>query len=174
MNSFQVSPGQSDRLREIFCEIQDADALLCAATPGKRRSASAVYAAARADGNGLHDAGLGARRFYRQVVANTARFALPIARAASSTLAPARHGDDCHIRIERSRAEPDQYFVLVEMAKESFAAPLPTALIVCDSEDRCRRFPLPVARDGIAQIIADSDSDLMRLISDPSSKVYLR
>lgn len=174
MNSFEVAPGQQAQLREIFAEIRDADALLRPATDrsqGKRLSAGMLYAAAR-DGENAYSDHPGARRFYRHVVADTARFALPLARAASSGLAPARHGEGCNIRIERSRAEPDQYFVLVELAKDSRASP--TSLIVCDGDDRCSRFPLPVARDGISQIVAESDSDLMRLISDPASKVYLR
>jgi hypothetical protein len=174
MNSFEIAPGQAARLRETFTEIQDAEALLRPSADRSRRkrmSAGMLYAAACA-GEGPDSESLGARRFYRQAVADTARFALPLARAASSSLALARHGDGCNIRIERSRAEPDQYFVLVEMAKDARTSP--TSLIVCDAEDRCQRFALPVARDGISQIVAESDSDLMRLISDPASKVYLR
>lgn len=183
MNTFDLANGpRLDRVRATFTEMQDAAALLTPAVDGgmsrKRLNASTLYAAARTGDaeaiQGMLNARRGARGFYRQVVADTARFALPAARAASSALAPARYGDGCHIRIEQSRAEPDQYFVLVELAKETFAAAAPTSLIVCDGDDRCRRFPLPAARDGIAQIIADRDSDLMRLISDPAAKVYLR
>ena len=180
MNTFDLAQGpRLDHAREIFTEIQDAAALLDPAANGgmsrRRLSASMLYGAAKAgDSPETLSQRPGARAFYRQAVADTARFALPLARAASTGLAPARHGDGCHIRIEQSRAEPDQYFVLVELAKETFGIPAPTALIVCDGDDRCRRFALPVARDGIAQIIADGDSELMRLISDPASKVYLR
>jgi hypothetical protein len=57
--------------------------------------------------------------------------------------------------------------------KDRTTAP-PTSLVVCDSEDRVRRFALPTVRDGVAQMIAEADSDLMRLIGDPTTKVYLR
>ncbi|MHB1203929.1 MAG: hypothetical protein ACYCZX_00055 [Rhodospirillaceae bacterium] len=183
MNTFDLAKGpRFERVRELFTEMQDAGALLRPAPDRgmstKRVSASMLYAAARNGESeaieGVLSARRGARGFYRQVVADTARFALPQARAASSGLAPARHGEGCHIRIEQSRAEPDQYFVLVELARTAFSAPAPTSLIVCDEDDNCRRFPLPAAREGIAQIITDGDSDLMRLISDPASKVYLR
>jgi hypothetical protein len=86
---------------------------------------------------------------------------------------PARYGDGCNIRIERSRAEPDQYFVVVELARDRAASLPPTALVVCDRQDRCRRFALPAVRNGIAQIIAEGDSDLMRMIGDPAARVFL-
>jgi hypothetical protein len=179
MNTFDLAEGpRLERVRAAFAEIQGAESLLTPSVTGGmsrgRLSASQLYAAARSGDSDMFDGAPGARGFYRQVLADTARYVLPAARAASSGLAPARHGDGCHIRIEQSRAEPDQYFVLVEMAKESFAAPAPTSLIVCDGDDHCRRFPLPAARDGVAQIIADGDSDLLRLISDPAARVYLR
>jgi hypothetical protein len=183
MNTFDLSPGpQLEHVRALFIEMQDAESLLrptaIQSVSRKRLSASALYTAAANADSGMIEGALsdsrGARCFYRQVIADTARFALPLARAASSQLAPARFGDGCNIRIEQSRAEPNQYFVLVELAREPQNTPAPTALIVCDGDDRCSRFELPTARDGIAQFIADVDSDLMRLISDPASKVYLR
>lgn len=165
MNTLEI-----DRLRDIFTEIQGAEALLRPA-PGRRLNAAAVYAVAQGGSLGL-DQSSSVRRVHSRMIADGARAALPFARAASSG-ATARRGDGCRIRIEPSRAEPDQYFVLVEMAK-GISTDGPTSLVVCDSDDRWRRFPLPAARDGVAQIIADGGSDLMKLISDPASKVYLR
>lgn len=170
MNTFDPMADASgrDHLRDIFGELQGTETLLRAASRPGRLTASALYAARD------HELELApaARRVHSRMVADSARAVLPFARAASSGAA-ARRGDGCQIRIEQSRAEPDQYFVLVELAK-GLAADAPTALVVCDSDDRCQRFPLPAARDGVAQLIADAGSDLMRLISDPSSKVYLR
>lgn len=159
------------RLRDIFTEIRAADALL-RSSDGKRLNAAAVYAAAQNGGLAPGDHARSVRRAHGRMIAEGARAALPFARAASSGAA-ARRGDGCQIRIEQSRAEPDQYFVLVELAK-GLAGNEPASLVVCDGDDHCRRFPLPAARDGVAQIIADGDSDLMKLISDPASKVYLR
>lgn len=175
MNTFDA-PGR-DRLREIYAAIDSAAALLRPGQPVRRHlGAAAVYAAAQSM-EGLNEAGPAARRAHSLMVADGARAVLPFARAASthtaSTGAAARRGDGCQIRIEQSRAEPNQYFVLVELAR-TVAAEAPTSLVVCDQDDHCSRFPLPAARDGVAQLIADGDSELMRLISDPASKVYLR
>lgn len=167
MNTFEIA-----RLRDIFTEIQGADALLRPTPQARRRlSAAAVYAAAQ-NAAGLSEQSLSVRRAHSRMIAEGARAVLPFARAASSGAA-ARRGDGCQIRIEQSRAEPDQYFVLVELAR-GLSSGEPTSLVVCDSDDHCRRFPLPAARDGVAQIIAEGNSDLLRLISDPASKVYLR
>lgn len=165
MNTLEI-----DRLRDIFTEIQGAEALLRPA-PGRRLGVAAVYAAAQ-NGSLGSDQQSSVRRVHSRMIADGARAALPFARAASSGAA-ARRGDGCQIRVEQSRAEPDQYFVLVELTK-GISTDGPTSLVVCDSDDHCRRFPLPAARDGISQIIADGGSDLMKLINDPSSKVYLR
>jgi hypothetical protein len=181
MNSFHRPQGPVlMHVRGIFEEIEAAQTLL---QPQEHRStrmaASRLYAASRGgetsrELEAVLASSRAARAVYRRAVADGARFSLPEARAASSRHTAARHGEGCRIRIERSRAEPDQFYVVVELAKETPAAASPTSLIVCDSDDRCQRFPLPPVRDGIAQIIAEDGSDLMRLIGDPTTRVYLR
>jgi hypothetical protein len=180
MNTFVRPEGAAlVRLREGFAEIEETEALLSHSDEqaSRRVPASRLYsAAARADEDPTVDAALeesrGARGFYRRAVAASSLFSLPEARAASSGAALARHGEGCRIRTEQSRAEPDQYFVVVEVTTGERAAP--TSLVVCDSEDRVRRFPLPALRNGVAQMIAEADSDLLRLIGDPTTKVFLR
>jgi hypothetical protein len=183
MNDFPLPSGTHlERLRRTFAEIDGAEALLQAEDPRPaklRVAASALYAAAQATAPNraaelVLSESRAARRLFRQSIVDTAAYALPEAKAASSGGPPARHGEGCRIRIERSRAEPDQFFVVVELIRQGAAGTAPTSLIVCDSEDRCRRFPLPALRDGIAQFIAEADSDLMRLIGDPSTRVYLQ
>lgn len=167
-----------EAMRETFAEIEQARVLLRPHGEGSGRvAASRLYASAA---QGLDDAQVhattgesrGARGFYRRTVAASALYSLPEARAASSGVALARHGEGCRIRTERSRAEPNQFFVVVEISQANPAHP--TSLVVCDSEDRVRRFALPIVRNGVAQMIAEADSDLMRLIGDPTTKVYLR
>lgn len=183
MNTFARPQGQElHRLRETFVEIEETVALLAqrdgAASRG-RVPASRLYAAAV---EGHEDATVavalgesrGARGFYRRAIAASALYSLPEARAASSGAALARHGEGCRIRTERSRAEPNQFFVVVEVVKADRHAAPPTSLVVCDSEDRVKKFPLPAVREGVAQMIAEADSDLLRLIGDPATKVYLR
>jgi hypothetical protein len=163
------------RAREAFAEVALTEALLQPGPKTSRRvSASALYRAAR-DGTAVDEEALqsrAARQFFAGAISETATYTLAEARAASSGGPAARHGEGCHIRFERSRAEPNQYFVVVEVER-AHAEPSPTSLIVCDREQRCRRFPLPEVRDGIAQIIAEADSDLVRLVGDPATRVYL-
>jgi hypothetical protein len=180
MNTYARPQGLAlDRLRERFAESEGADALLRRNTPSGRVPASRLYAAA-ADDSADADVRVallesrGARGFHRRALAASALYSLPEARAASSGAVLARHGDGCRIRTERSRAEPNQFFVVVEMDRKDRHAVPPTSLVVCDSEDRIRRFALPTVREGVAQMIAEADSDLMRLIGDPTTKVYLR
>lgn len=164
------------KAREAFAEIDAVAGLL---RPSERKtsqrlSPSALYSAAR-DGTVVAEHALRggkARQVFAHAIAETAMYTLAEARAASSGGPAARHGEGCHIRFERSRAEPNQYFVVVEMTREN-ADESPTSLIVCDRDQHCRRFPLPDVRNGIAQIIAEADSDLVRLIGDPSTRVYL-
>ena len=180
MNTFEPPRGTNlDRARQIFSEITDTADLLSAferQDHPKRLAASSLYAAAK---NGTEIpatvAGIRAARVvYHRVVADTAQYTAPEARAAaSSTQTLERHGEDCRIHVERSRAEPTQFYVVIELLGKSHKADPPTSLLVCDSQDRCQRFPLPPVRDGISQVITDVDSELMRLISDPTTRVYL-
>jgi hypothetical protein len=179
MNSFDRPHGLAEsRVRDIFEEIEAAEALL---RPRRttRVAASRLYAAAcggerTTEIEATLASSRAARGVYRRAIADGAYFSLSEARAASSRHTAARHGEGCRIRIERSRAEPDQFYVVVELANETPQAAAPTSLIVCDSDDHCQRFALPPVRDGIAQIIAEAGSDLMRLIGDPTTRVYLR
>jgi len=181
MTGFEFRRGPEVELaRVLFGEYEEVAALMQPAEGQSSRwvAASRLYAAARGTEDsaveGLLADNRAARAFQRRVMTASALYALPEARAASSGAPAARHGEGCKIRIERSRAEPDQFFVVVELSGEGGVAVMPTSLIVCDSEDRCRRFPLPAVRDGIAQLIAEADSDLMRLIGDPTTRVYLQ
>lgn len=182
MNEYDLPEGRRlERAREIFGEIEDARALLRAVSEG----ATPAVAASRlhADATG-HDAppdpavetflaaNPAARTAWRRMIEASARFALPEAMAASSGEPSPRQGEGCRIRFERSRAEPGLFYVIVEVTDE--AAEPPKALIVCDLDDRCRQFPLPDMRGGVAQLIADENSDLMRLLGDPKAKAYLR
>jgi hypothetical protein len=168
-----------ERAREAFAEIDTVAALLRPSQPVRKRvAASALYAAADDDDADQEVAdelkhNRHARRVHAHVLAQTAQFAFGTLRAASSGQSSERHGDGCHIRIERSRAEPDQYFVVVQLLRDASTGQAPTSLILCDHDDRCRRFPLPAVRNGVAQFIAEADSELLQLMGDPATRVYL-
>jgi hypothetical protein len=184
MNDFEMPQGANlERARAFFTEIENAEAMLRSAADQSvkpRVAASSLYAAARdghVDITPLIETMLAEHRSvraaYRHMLATTALYALPEAMAASSGEMPVRHGEGCLIRTERSRAEPNQFFVVVELTEKEHEL-APTCLIVCDTEDRTQRFPLPMARDGITQIIAEAQSDLMRMLGDPTTRIYLQ
>lgn len=177
MNTFQ-NP-QIERARALFAQRERVRVLMQdGPTKSRRIAPSALYAAAK---TGAHDTNLtaalaenrGARGFYNQALAATAQYFMPEAKAASSYHMLERHGEGCRIRVEPSRAEPDQFFVIVELPREATRARMPTSLVVRDSQDFCQWFTLPPVRDGIAQFIAEASSDLVCLIGDPTTRIYL-
>ncbi len=178
MNAYQTPQGpQLLRLRALFAEREQVQVMMRAhecGTKPKRIAASALYASAKC---GAPHAALadsrGARQFYHQALAETAQYVMPEAKAASSYHMLERHGEGCRIRVEPSRAEPDQFFVIVEMPREATRARMPTSLVLRDAQDFCQWFTLPPVRDGIAQFIAEANSDLVCLIGDPTTRIYL-
>jgi len=112
------------------------------------------------------------RRILKTMVTGAAMYHLPEAMAASTEDLPAREGDGCRIRMEESRAEPDQVYVIVELSNPE--AETPSALVVCDEDMMCRQFVLPEARGGIAQLIAERGSHLVQMLANPKSEAYLK
>jgi hypothetical protein len=110
----------------------------------------------------------------RLLLEKTAVRHVPRAAAASTGAVRERHGEGCRVRLQPSRAEPGQVYVIIEMSPPSAPADTPRALFVCDAENRCRRYLLPEARDGVVQLLAEAQSDLVRGLEDTRSEVYLR
>ena len=112
------------------------------------------------------------RRLYREIVDQTARYRLPEAMAASSEEYPIRHGNGCTIRMEPSRAEPDQVYVIIEFTGD--VDQVPRSMFVCAEDKTCTRFELPELKDGIVQFISDSQSNLIKLLMNPKTEAFLR
>jgi len=110
----------------------------------------------------------------RRLLEKTALRHVPRAVAASTGPVRERHGEGCRVRLQPSRAEPGQTYVIIEIAPPSDPAESPRALFVCDAGNRCRRYTLPEARDGVVQLLAEAQSDLVRALEDIRSEVYLR
>lgn len=115
---------------------------------------------------------LNLRRVYRDMLQKAAAYYVPEAMAASSDEWPVREGKGCRIRLEPSRAEPDQIYVIIELTGDDRNAA--SVLVVCDTESNCSRFDLPSVRDGVAQIITTRSSDLVRLLTDPKTEAFIR
>lgn len=110
----------------------------------------------------------------RLLLEKTALRHVPRAAAAAAGPVRERHGDGCRVRLQPSRAEPGQVYVIIEMAPVAESAEAPRALFVCDSENRCQRHALPEPRDGVIQLLAEAQSDLVRALQDIKTEIYLR
>ena len=114
----------------------------------------------------------GQRTLYRRFLEAQALYVLPRARAASSEEVPTRRGEQCVIRAERSRAEADQFIIIIELLDEAQTEPV--SLILCDAEDHCQRFALPPAHRGIIQFLASGEDEIVTLLRDPNTEAFLR
>ena len=112
------------------------------------------------------------RELYRKIVDQTAAYRLPEAMAASSGDYPVRHGSGCIIRMEASRAETDQIYVIIEITGGVDLAP--TSMFVCEEDQTCMRFEVPEIKDGIIQLIFDRQSKLVELMMNPKTEVFLK
>ncbi len=108
----------------------------------------------------------------RRLVEKTAILRLPRVAAASAGTIMSRDGDGCRIRFQRSRAEPRQSYVIIEL--DDVQGAKTTSLFACDAENRCRKFPLPEARDGVIQMLLEEDSELLRALLDIKTEIFIR
>ncbi len=171
-----------DLVRQLYGEIAGVQELIQSlegAPLARRISLSQVYAHAVGpedpDKSEIDAAIQGdprLRKLYRQFLERTARYSIPELRAASTGSDVPREGDGCRIRFQRSRAAPNQYYVIVELSDEREEAP--ETLIICDIEARCEKVSLPRARGGVAQIIVDEDAPLLRMLRDPKTVIFLK
>ena len=114
----------------------------------------------------------GMRNAYRRMMTSDVSYSLGTAMAASDGDLLPRSGDGCSIRFEKSQAEADKYYVIIELTGEGKKSP--DHLVLCDQNDRCHRFPLPTMRRGIVQFLVEANADLLDLFRDPTTEVFLR
>ncbi len=108
----------------------------------------------------------------RALLAKTALNHLPEVAAASSGELTTRESAGCRIRIEPSRAEPDQAYVIIELVDRE--APFPTMLFTFNAEGRSDTLALPEGRDGVVQVLLDADAPVLQSLRDHASEVFLR
>ena len=114
----------------------------------------------------------GLRAALRRLVEKTAILRLPWVAAASAGTIMSRDGEGCRIRFQRSRAEPRQTYVIIEL--DGAADARHRTLFACDPENRCAKFPLPEAREGVVQMLVDEDSELLRALLDIKTEIFIR
>jgi hypothetical protein len=177
MSGYEIPKGSDlEFVKQKFSELSQVDEILAGAEGGSAIAPSALFAYAQGGENEDVEKALAKdlalRRIYRAMVEKSASYILPEAMAASSDDIVSREGKGCRIRMEPSRAEPNQVYVIIELSGDEKVAP--TTLVICDVESNCSRFPLPKVRDGVVQIIADRDADLVRLLSNPKTEAFIR
>jgi len=111
-------------------------------------------------------------RTYKTLLAQTAYFHIPQAIAASSEDYPERHCNGCTVRLQASRAETTQLYLIIEIKDQR--SDMPHTLNLFLNEATCARVTLPKARNGIIQTIIDVQSDVARLLTNPKTEIYLR
>lgn len=95
----------------------------------------------------------------------------PQVAAASSGEIDRREGEGFVIRLKVSRADPEQTYVIIELAHPEGRVPHHLFLF---GEHETSRFDLPEVQEGIMQILAASTSPLVSGLKDIKREVFLR
>ncbi|MCW9035531.1 MAG: hypothetical protein OQJ97_15030 [Rhodospirillales bacterium] len=179
MTDYRLSPEITTQAQQKFSQLMVTRTLLESEKLSQGVSASRLYA--YANGSLLYpqsdlDKALGQnlslRRTYKSMVSKVASFYLPESLAASSDALPTREGEGCRISLKKSRAEPDQIYIIVELTKERDAHA--EVLVVCGEDDLLAQIALPTPRNGVSQVIVEKNSEILTLLADPKSEAYVR
>ena len=106
----------------------------------------------------------------RRLTAKVANYRIPELAAAASGLVTQRVAPGCRIRFEPSRAEPAQTYVIISLDD---LGRHPRWLAVFADDDRCRRLALPEPRDGLIQLLVESNSDILAALRNPKSEIFI-
>ena len=96
---------------------------------------------------------------------------LRVAAASSSSSVENREEGGFKIRLRQSQAADSQTYVIIELADEQAT---PKALFLCGPKPRYDKVELPEPQDGIIQLLAESDSDLVQGLRDRQMEVFLK
>jgi hypothetical protein len=118
------------------------------------------------------DGNVALRADFARLVAKNVLCRFPVAAAASSGAVARREEAGFRITLRKSRVEPSQVYVIIDLAERDGAPP--THLFVLGEEIRYCKVSLPSPRDGTIQILLDDRSDLVRALGDHRSEVFLR
>ena len=95
-----------------------------------------------------------------------------VAAASTEEKLGLRETDHCAIRIEASRAEPDQVYVIIEL-KDQTVTP-PATLICSGPEGQLNSMELPAPQGGVIQLLLQADDDVLVALQDHATEVFLR
>jgi hypothetical protein len=106
-----------------------------------------------------------------RLLTKTADYRCPRSAAAGTKALESRDGHGFTIRLRPSRAEPSQLYVVIELLDH--IADTPKALFVAQHPKGLLKHDLPEARGGTVQLLVETESDLVRILQDPGSEVFL-
>jgi len=115
---------------------------------------------------------LAVRRTYRTLLQKSALVHMKQAVAASSQAYPERHAQGWRLRLQVSRAQSDQLYLILEMNDQR--GKVAQTLHMFGPDDTIVRLALPAARNGVIQTIIDKESDVARLLAEPKTEIFLR
>ena len=106
----------------------------------------------------------------RRLTAKVAGYRISELAAAASGLVAQRVAPGCRIRFEPSRAESAQTYVIISLDDLGHH---PRWLAVFIDDDRCRRLALPEPRDGLIQLLVETNSDILAALRNPKSEIFI-
>jgi len=107
-----------------------------------------------------------------RILERTALYRFPLAAAASSGAVMQRDGEGYRIELRVSKAAQDQTYVSIALGTGVTAEP--RAMLIQPPGEAPIKQDLGPPVNGTIQILARSDSDLVRALKDPKTEVYLR
>ena len=112
------------------------------------------------------------RQDFDRLLSRTAEWRCERAAAASSGLLETRDGKGFRVRLKPSRGAKGQVYLLVEFTGEVPNTP-PRSMLVKSPEGECIIRSVPELQGGMAQILCAVDDELVRLMRDPKTEIFL-
>lgn len=183
MTSYTITDDkQIDDAREIFSRLAAMNDVLqeatgtdiaAAITPAELYAFALGHAGAAAS---KVEAGLRTsapiRAAFKDLLERASGFHVPRAMAAASDDIDVREGADCRILVQPSEAAPGQVYVIVELTHAGSRQP--KVMHLMGAGDVYHRTELPEFHEGIAQLIVEATSEIIMLIQDPDTEVFLK
>ena len=180
MNRYK-NPDQAELgvVQQAYAELDAVDALLKPPSRGDGGPVMAsellAYACGEAAEAGRVKAALirfpSMRGVLKDMVVRMSDYQMPEAIAASTKEFPERRTEGCRVRMEASRAEADQYYLIIELVE---SGEIPSVLTLCDAENEFEQITLPSPRRGVIQVIVTNESGIPDMLRDPKTAIYLR
>jgi hypothetical protein len=95
-----------------------------------------------------------------------------VAAASTDEKLGLRETDLCAIRIEPSRAEPDQVYVIIELKDRTAISP--KSLITTSADGSVETLELPEDHEGVIQLLLQADDVILLALQSHGTEVYLR